>query len=140
MRKAFAVLAGLVMLVVVVQFFLAASGAFNTAPTDEAFRPHRILGYMSVVLAVLLTVLAAIVRISGRVIGLSGLVAGLMVLQAVIAIIAKAFGDADTSTTAGQIVFGLHGLNALVIFSLLRTILLEARAPQAVLSGAGSGR
>ena len=47
MRKVFAVLATLLVLVVVAQFFLAASGAFDTAPNDESFQPHRALGYGS---------------------------------------------------------------------------------------------
>ena len=93
MRKAFAALAGLVMLVVVVQFFLAASGAFDTAPNDESFQPHRTLGFRIVLLAVLLTVVAAVARTPGRLVGLTGLVAGLVVLQAVIRAIAAAFGD-----------------------------------------------
>jgi hypothetical protein len=36
MRRVFAGLATLLVLVVVAQFFLAASGAFDTAPNDES--------------------------------------------------------------------------------------------------------
>lgn len=128
MRKAFAGLAALLVVVVIVQFFLAGSGAFDSAPTEEAFRPHRVLGYLTVALAVLLTVLAAVVRMPGRVVGLSGLVAGLAVLQPVIAVIAKAFGDTGETTTAGQIAFGLHAINGLIMLVVLRGILTEARA------------
>ena len=39
LRKLFAVLATVLVLVVVTQFFLAASAAFDTAPNDESFRP-----------------------------------------------------------------------------------------------------
>ncbi|MEN3309991.1 MAG: hypothetical protein V7603_6193 [Micromonosporaceae bacterium] len=129
MRKVFAGLASLMMLAVVVQFFLAGFGAFDTAPKDEAFRSHRALGYLILLVAVALTVVAALVRAPGRLVGLSGLVVGLTILQPVIASIAKAFGDsADTSTLAGELVFGLHAVNALVIMSVVRIILKESRA------------
>jgi hypothetical protein len=128
MRKVFAGLAALLMLAVVVQVFLAAGGAFDTAPKDEAFRPHRALGYVILLLAVVLTVVAALVRMPGRLIGLTGLVAGLVVLQPVIASIADAFGDSGNSTTAGRLVFGLHGVNALVIMFVLSIVVRQARA------------
>jgi hypothetical protein len=127
MRKAFVAVAAVVMLAVVVQFFLAASGAFDSAPTDEAFRPHRALGYITVLLAVVLTIVAAVARMPGRLIGLSGLVAGLCVMQPVIAIVARAFGDTGDTTAAGQFVFGLHALNGLIMMNVLRTILNEGR-------------
>jgi hypothetical protein len=143
MRKAFAGLAALLMLVIVVQFFLAASGAFDTAPNEEAFRPHRALGYVTLLIAVVLTVVAALARMPGRLIGLSGLVAGLGILQPVIAAIAKAFGDPGTSTTAGQLVFGLHAVNGLIMVSVVRTILQQARGltatPHTTQAGAGDG-
>jgi hypothetical protein len=127
MRRVFAGLAALLMLAVVVQFFLAGSGAFDTAPNDEAFRPHRALGYVTVLLAVVLTLVAALIRMPGRLIGLSGLVVGLGILQPVIAVIAKAFGDGEDTTAAGQLVFGLHAVNGLVIMSVIRIILQQAR-------------
>jgi len=127
MRKALAGLAALLMLAVVAQFFLAASGAFDSAPNDESFRLHRIMGYWTVLLAVVLTVVAALARMPGRLIGLSGLVAGLGILQAVIAIIARAFGDSGDTTTAGQLVFGLHAVNGLVMISVVYIILQQAR-------------
>jgi hypothetical protein len=143
MRKAFAGLAALLMLAVVAQFFLAGSGAFDTAPNEESFQPHRALGYVTVLLAVVLTVAAGLLRMPGRLIGLSGLVAGLGILQPVIAVIAKAFGDSETSTTAGQLVFGLHAVNGLVIMSVVRVILLQARQLTATApttrAGAGDG-
>jgi Family of unknown function (DUF6220) len=129
MRKAFAGLAGLLMLVVVVQFFLAASGAFDSAPTEEAFQPHRTLGYIAIALAAVSTLVAAVVRMPGRLIGLSGLVVGLGIMQPVIAVIARAFNDGDTTTTAGQLVFGLHAINGLAIMGVLGSILILARQP-----------
>ena len=115
MRKAFAGLAILLMLVVVAQFFLAASGAFSTAPKDESFRPHRALGYVIFLLPVVMTIVAALARMPGRLIGMAALVAGLTVVQVVIAVLARAFGDTGDSTTVGQLIFGLHAVNGLVI-------------------------
>jgi hypothetical protein len=129
LRKVFAVLATLLVLVVVAQFFLAASGAFDTAPNDESFQPHRALGYAIFLLAVLLTIVAALARMPGRLIGMTALVAGLTVVQVVIAVLARAFNDTgDTSTTAGQLVFGLHAVNGLVILTVAGTVARRARA------------
>jgi heme A synthase len=127
MRKVFAALATLLTLAVVAQFFLAASGAFDTAPNEESFQPHRMLGYGIVLFAVLMTVVAAISRMPGRVIGMTGLIAGLVLLQGVIRAIASAFGDTGESTTTGQFIFGLHAINALVIMALAGTIARRAR-------------
>ncbi|GIF47597.1 hypothetical protein DFJ67_7068 [Asanoa ferruginea] len=127
MRKAFAGVAALLMVVVVIQFFLAGSGAFDNGPVDEAFKPHRSLGYLTVILAIVLTLAAAVARMPGRIIGLAGLVAGLTLLQPVIAVVAKGFGDEGTTTTAGQIVFGLHAVNGLVIMAVLRNVLMASR-------------
>ncbi|MEV0663098.1 DUF6220 domain-containing protein [Actinomadura luteofluorescens] len=131
MRRAFAVLAALLMLAVVAQFFLAASGAFDTAPNDESFRLHRALGYGIVLFAVLVTVVGALARMPGPLIGRSGLVAGLAVLQGVIAAIAKAFEDSGGSTAAGELVFGLHAVNGLAIMAVLGMIIRRARESSA---------
>jgi hypothetical protein len=128
MRKVFSGLAGLMMLAVVVQFFLAGSGAFDTAPNEEAFRPHRALGYVILLLSVVLTLFAALARMPGRIIGLSGLVVGLTILQPVIALLAKAFGDSGDTTPAGRLVFGLHAVNALIIMAVLRLVHQQSRA------------
>lgn len=129
MRRVFAVLATLLVLVVVAQFFLAASGAFDTAPNDESFQPHRALGYGIVLFAVLLTIVAALARMPGRLIGMTSLVAGLGVVQGLIRAIAAAFNDTrDTSTTAGKLVFGLHAINGLIILAVAQTVARRARA------------
>lgn len=127
MRKVFAGLAGLLMLVIVVQFFLAGSGAFSSEPTEEAFRPHRALGYVIVLLAILLTLIGAFSGLPGRVIGMSGLVIGLAILQPIIAIVANALSDEGDTSTVSQLVFGLHAVNALVIMGVLRQVMLQAR-------------
>jgi Family of unknown function (DUF6220) len=140
MRKLFAGLLSLLMLAVVVQVFLAAGGAFDSAPTEEAFRPHRALGYAILLFALVLTALAALARMPGRLVGMTGLVAGLVVLQPVIAGIADALGDSGTTTTAGKLVFGLHGVNALGIMFVLGRVARQARAfaatPNAAVPGA----
>ncbi len=119
----------MLVLVVVAQFFLAASGAFDTAPNDESFQTHRALGDGIVLFAILLTIVAALARMPGRLIGMTALVAGLTVVQMVIAVLAKAFNDTgDTSTTAGKLVFGLHGVNGLIILAVAGTVARQARA------------
>lgn len=127
MRKAFAALATLLVLVVVAQFYFAASGAFSTAPNDESFRPHRALGYVIFLLPVLMTIVAALARMPGRLIGMAGLVAGLTAVQVVIAELAKAFGDSGDSTTPGPLVFGLHAVNGLFIMAVAGTVARQAR-------------
>ncbi|MPZ61284.1 MAG: hypothetical protein GEU93_08305 [Propionibacteriales bacterium] len=128
MRKTFAVLAILLMLAVVTQFFLAASGAFDTAPKDESFQAHRALGYGILLFAVVLTLIAAVARMPGRLIGMTGLVAGLTLVQGVIRAIASAFGETgDSTTTAGQLVFGLHAINGLIIMAVAGMIVRQAR-------------
>ncbi len=129
MRRVFALLAALLVLAVLAQFFLAASGAFNTAPNDESFQPHRALGYTIVLLAVLLTIVAALARMPGRLIGMTALVAGLTVVQVLIAVLARAFTDTgDGTTTAGQLVFGLHAINGLIVLAVAGTVVRRALA------------
>jgi hypothetical protein len=125
-RKTFAGLAALQVVVLAAQFFLAASGAFNTAPNEEAFQPHRALGYGIVLLATLLTILAALARMPGRIIGMTGLTAALAAVQGLIRAIASALDD-GSGTAAGRLVFGLHAVNALVIFALAMNVARSAR-------------
>ncbi|MFD2762580.1 DUF6220 domain-containing protein [Micromonospora eburnea] len=128
MRKLFVGLAALLMLVVVAQFYFAASGAFSTAPNEESFRPHRALGYVIFFLPVLMAIVGALARMPGRLIGMAGLVAGLAIVQVLVAVLAKAFNDTgDTTTTAGQLVFGLHAVNGLAIVAVSGNVLRRAR-------------
>jgi len=129
LRRVFAGLAALLVVIVVAQFFLAASGAFDTAPKEESFQSHRALGYGIILFAVLSTIAAALARIPGRLVGMTALVAGLAVVQSLIRALAGAFDDpGDTSTTAGQLVFGLHAVNGLIILALALTVARQARA------------
>jgi Family of unknown function (DUF6220) len=129
LRRAFAGLATLLVLAIVAQFFLAASGAFSTAPNEESFSAHRAWGYPIFAIAALMTIVAAVARMPGRLIGLCGLIAGLFTLQVVIAVIAKAFNDTgDASTTAGQLIFGLHAVNGLAILAVAGSVARQAWA------------
>jgi hypothetical protein len=128
MRKVFAALATLLMLAVVLQFLLAGSGAFDTAPKVDSFQPHRMLGYGILLFSVLLTLIAALARMPGRLIGLTGLVAGLVLVQGVIRAIASVFGETgDSTSTAGELIFGLHAVNGLIIMAVVGMILRQAR-------------
>ena len=129
MRRVLAILAALLVLLLVVQFFLAASGAFDPAPNDESFQSHRGLGYGIILFAIMLTIVAALARMPGRLIGMTGLVAGLSVVQILIGVLANALNDTgDTSTTAGKLVFGLHAVNGLIIVSVAMNVTRQARA------------
>lgn len=139
MRKVFVALATLLMLAVIVQFYLAGIGAFDTAAKDEAFQPHRAVGYTILLLAVLLTVTAAILRMPGRIVGMAGLAAGLALLQPVIRAIAGALGAGDTSTLAGELIFGLHAVNGLIIFGVAEAVQTRARAFAAAGAAGGAG-
>jgi hypothetical protein len=128
MRRTFSGLASILMLAVVVQLFLAGSGAFDTAPNDESFAPHRALGYLILLLAVLLVVGGAVARMPGRLLGMSALVVGLALLQPVIAVVAGGLDESgDGATQAGKLVFGLHAVNGLVIATVLGTLVRRSR-------------
>jgi len=110
-RRAFAALAVLQFLIVLAQFYLAATGAFAKSD-DEAFEPHKALGYVTFVVPVVMAIVAAAGRLPGRLTGLSALVAGLVTVQVIVAKIAESLGD---DGAAGPLLFGLHALVALVI-------------------------
>jgi hypothetical protein len=74
-----------------------------------------------------MTLFAAVARMPGRVIGMAGLVAGLALVQSVIRFVAKAFGDTGDGATAGNLVFGLHAVNALAIMTVTSMIVRQAR-------------
>jgi hypothetical protein len=127
-RKVFTGLMTVLMVTVAVQFFLAASGAFDPAPPDESFGLHRGLGFLILLLALVAIAVGALARMPGHVVGRTGLVLGLVVLQPVIAGVARAVADSDGGSTAGQMVFGLHGVNGLLIMALVATSLRRSRA------------
>ncbi|WP_196279193.1 DUF6220 domain-containing protein [Catellatospora vulcania] len=123
MRKAFAVLATLLTLVVVAEFYFAASGASATGPGGAAYRPHHVLGYVIFLLPVVMVIVGAPARIPGRLIATTAGIAGLTAVQVVIAKLARAVGD-----TGGQLVFGLHAVNGLLLLAMVMTTLRQAWA------------
>src|SRR5262245_34483009 len=128
MRKVFTGLANLLMLVVVAEFFFAASGAFGTGPDRDSYRPHHALGYVIFLLPLVMAIVAALARMPGRLIGMAALVAGLTGVQVVIAKLARAFGDTGDSTAVGQLIFGLHAVGGLGIVAVAAMIVRQARA------------
>jgi len=123
-RRAFAVLAVLQLLIVLAQFYLAATGAFSARPNDEAFEPHKALGYVTFVVPVGMAIVAAAGRLPRRLTGLSALVAGLVTVQVIVAKIAESLGD---DGAAGPLLFGLHGLVALVIVAIVGDLARRSR-------------
>lgn len=126
MKKLVTGLTVVLMVIVAVQFFLAAAGAFDTAPTEEAFAPHRALGNVILVLALIVALLAAVARMPARVAGTAGLVAALVLTQSVIKEIAGAVGDGS-----GALLFGVHGVNGLLIVGAVGALLRQAHGKSA---------
>ncbi|NUQ87015.1 MAG: hypothetical protein HOQ43_00915 [Glycomyces artemisiae] len=92
-----------------IQFFLAGYGALGTGSPDEAFALHIMNGRLIGAVALLGVLFAALARAGGKLIGASAIILGLVVLQSVIALISVA------GTVPGQIIFGFHVVNALII-------------------------
>lgn len=128
MRKAFTVIGVVLLLAVLIQFFLAGSGAFDTATREKAFEPHRMFGYVVFVLAIVLTVVGASARLPKRLVGMAGLATGLIALQAVIAVIAETVEHSGPAgNTVGELVFGLHGVNGVVIIGLIGNVVRRSQ-------------
>ncbi len=112
-----------------IQFFLAGYGAIGTGSPDESFSLHIMNGRVIAVVALLGILFAALARSGGKLVGLAAGVLGLVVLQSLIALVSVA------GTTPGQIIFGFHAINALMIMGLaeasgrLAKQLLEDRKP-----------
>jgi asparagine N-glycosylation enzyme membrane subunit Stt3 len=123
LRRTFLALAGLLLLVVVTQFFFAASGAFGRS--QEAYRPHHVFGYVIFIVGAVVAIVGAVARVRGRLIGEAALVAGLTGLQVIIAEVAGSF---DHSSLAGQLIFGFHAITGLAILGVSGLIFRQARA------------
>jgi hypothetical protein len=89
-RRVYFVLAGLLLLAVVAQFYLAAVGGFDKPRTEDSFAIHRMIGMTVPLLSILATGAAALVRAPGRLIGLTILPAGLGIVQILLATVADA--------------------------------------------------
>lgn len=140
MRRVYVVLALLMFIATLVQFYLAAVGAFDRPRDDESFFLHRMTGMMIIpIISVLATIVAAIVRAPGKQIALTILPVGLVLFQMLIRAIAGIFdGSNDETTAAGLVIFGLHAINGLAIMAVARMILVGARAHLAKATGAAA--
>lgn len=128
MRRAYLILAGLLQLDVLVQFYFAAVGAFARPQDDKSFALHDMNGSVVAILALLLIVVAALARAPGRLIGLSALPLGLVVLQVVIVELGRAFNDTgDHTTPAGLAILGLHAINGLAVMAVVGILMRRAR-------------
>jgi hypothetical protein len=133
MLKFYRVWVGLLHALIGIQFFLAGYGALGTGSPDESFSLHIMNGRVIAVVALLGILLAALARSGRNLTGLAAGVFGLVVLQSVIALVSVA------GTTPGQIIFGFHAINALMIMGLAESsarlakrLIEERRTPEAV--------
>lgn len=119
MRKVFAVVATLLTVDVVLQFYFAAMGVFS-APEDELFAIHGTNGRVIVALLALLTLVAALLARPGKnTIWLSVLPLVLVLFQTVLFIITSSiFSVSEESAEipiGATIMLGFHGLNGVAI-------------------------
>lgn len=123
----------LLQLLIGIQFFLAGYGAIAAGAPDEAFSLHIMNGRVIAVVALLGVLFAALARSGGKLVSLMAGAFGLVVLQSLIALVSVA------GTVPGQIIFGFHAINALMIMGvveasgrLARRLIAERSAPEPV--------
>jgi Family of unknown function (DUF6220) len=119
MRRVYAVLAGLMLLSVVAQFYFAAVGAFDKPQEDGSFALHSMVGMIAVpLLSLLATIAAAVARAPGRLIGMTILPLGLVIVQTLIIAVGGLLADSTGNTTpVSQAILGLHAINGLAIMA-----------------------
>jgi hypothetical protein len=130
MRKVYVGLSALLLLAVLIQFYLAAVGAFTKPQSDGSFALHDATGMMIIpLLSLLATIAAAVARAPGRVIGLTILPLGLVVVQVLIVTLGRAFNDGtgENTTPVGVAILGLHAINGLLIMGVASLVLHRAR-------------
>ncbi|GII58399.1 hypothetical protein Pth03_67880 [Planotetraspora thailandica] len=129
MRRVYAVLAGLMMAAVVVQWYLAAVGAFDKPQDSDSFALHGLNGMMVIpVLSLLATIAAAVSKVPGRLIGLTILPLGLIIVQVLIIALGSAFDDSSGNTTPLSLaVLGLHAINGMAIMGVSASVFNQAR-------------
>ncbi|GAB3647445.1 DUF6220 domain-containing protein [Glycomyces tarimensis] len=108
-------------LLIALQFFLAGYGAIGTGDPTESFELHIMNGRLIGVVTLLGILFAALARAGGKLVGLAAAAFGLVLLQSVIALISV------TGTVPGQIIFGFHAINALVIMTMVELSGREAK-------------
>jgi hypothetical protein len=112
----------------VVQFYLAAVGAFSKPQADNSYILHDINGTLVIpVLTILATVAAAVLRLPGRQVAFTVLPLGLVVVQVLIVVAGQALDNGSTTTPASVIVLGLHAINGLAIMAVSGTLFARAR-------------
>jgi hypothetical protein len=128
-RRVYAVLAGLMLLAVVAQFYFAAVGAFAKPQEDNSFALHSMTGVMIIpVLSLLATIAAAVARAPGRLIGLTILPLGLVVVQMLIIAVGGVLDESTGNTTAGSLaILGLHAINGLAVMAVAGIVFRQAR-------------
>ncbi|MGH3712260.1 MAG: DUF6220 domain-containing protein [Micromonosporaceae bacterium] len=130
MRKVYVILAGLVVVAGILQFYFAAVGAFTSPQTDGSYALHSLTG-MAVIpgLAVLATVAAALARAPWRMVAMTMLPFGLVIVQMLLVALGKAFSDSTgNSTPVGLAIVGLHGVNGMLVIGAAAAVLRRARA------------
>jgi hypothetical protein len=129
-RRVYVTLAGLLVLAVVAQFYLAAVGAFAKPQDDQSFALHMLNGMMIIpALSLLATLFAALARAPGRLIGLTAAPTGLILLQVLITEVGKNLGASteDATTPAALALLGLHAINGLAIMAVVGITMRRAR-------------
>jgi len=121
--KAHQSLGFLFLLLAVLQFFLAGIGVFGDGLGSDDYTPHRIVGTLLIVLALVLVVLAAVGRRSA--LPASGALLVLTVLQSLLAVLGT-----ETSSLIGA----LHPVNGLLI------LLVAHQAARGLALPIGGGR
>ncbi len=137
MRKLFLVMATLLVLDVVAQFYLAGVGAFHAPPDHDGFDLHAANSFVVQILALLTAISAALARAGRGTIALAALPVLLKEVQYGIFALTDLFVPAGTPRNADGIplvvagppnfVVALHVLNGLTILWISVVVLLRAR-------------
>ncbi|WP_100445135.1 DUF6220 domain-containing protein [Glycomyces xiaoerkulensis] len=94
-----------------VQIFLAGYGAIAVGAPAEAYELHIMNGRLIALLSLVSIPLAALARAGGKPVALASIAFGLVILQSVIALVSV------DGTVVGQLIFGLHAVNGLLIMA-----------------------
>lgn len=128
MRKVFVITSGLVLVIVLAQFYFAGVGAFSRPATTDAWTAHRAGALAIAAFALLNTVVAALARAGGRTIGFAALPIGLVILQFVLVAVSNALGGSqDDRTGLPLYVVALHAVNGLAVLAAAGAGLMYAR-------------
>jgi hypothetical protein len=133
LRKVFLVFAGLLLVAVIAQFYLATFGAFERPlpePETGAIVPHAINGTMVIpILSLLTTIVAAVAGAGRRLIALSlvPLVVFVGQLFVLFPLAGLAGATMEKTNTGGHIVLGFHAIFGLLMLWAVVVLFREAR-------------